>query len=513
VPITRRRLASLSLVFAALLAGPASRALARTSTHQTRPHHTRAKCPAGTHRVHRHGRVKCVSSKSSAKSKASAPAAAVAPLTSSSSANHIHPIRAPQRVVEEAPTSTVAPAIDGSAVQGQQLSAEAGTWAGATPIAYAYQWRRNGGDIAGATGPSYVLTVSDVGEEIDVVVTATNAAGSSTAASPPTAAVAPLPVPVEAHSAVNSAPTGPGAPAGGWHVAFADGFGAPLGTAAGQDNFFYPNENNCCNASENHHGDNTNELEAYNGSQDHITPEGLELVNAFHPNAMPAEGSYPVRNYLSGAATTRPQYATGGWHPFTWEPGGGETWAFECNCKLPSNYPKYSGTDPGWWSTDQTWTNEFDFFESWGWGCNPLATCGFGVAWVYNTSPVHTEESALYGMITKLEDPALAFHRYTTVVYPNNTWSEYIDGQLQTWVGSNGVAPAPPEFKRVKMALLLTNAIRYSSVTKSPNPYPEFSTPGETRSFDVRSIAVYQDAAHAGANVTGGGVAPGTTLK
>jgi hypothetical protein len=63
------------------------------------------------------------------------------------------------------------------------------------------------------------------------------------------------------------------------------------------------------------------------------------------------------------------------------------------------------------------------------------------------------------------------------------------------------------------MSLLLSNAIRDASSTMSPNPYPEFSTPGETRTFDARSIAVYQDGAHAGLNVTGGGVAPGTTVR
>jgi hypothetical protein len=115
--------------------------------------------------------------------------------------------------------------------------------------------------------------------------------------------------------------------------------------------------------------------------------------------------------------------------------------------------------------------------------------------------------------MSKLFDPASAFHRYTTVIYPNNTWSEYIDGTLQTWVGNNGVAPAPPEFKRVQMSLLLTNAVRDPSSTMKPNPYPEFSTAGETRNFDARSVAVYEDGQHAGLNVTGGGVAPGTSLK
>jgi hypothetical protein len=116
-------------------------------------------------------------------------------------------------------------------------------------------------------------------------------------------------------------------------------------------------------------------------------------------------------------------------------------------------------------------------------------------------------------MISKLYDPATSFHRYTTVLYPDNTWSEYIDGELQTWLGKAGVAPAPPEFKRVPMALLLTNALRDASNTSGPNPYPEFSTPGETRTFNIHSIAVYQDGAHAGRNVTGGGVAPGTTVQ
>jgi hypothetical protein len=429
VPSNRRRLASLLILVVGLLASTAGSALARSRTHRASRHsdarHARIHCRTGTHHVRRHGRVRCVASKSS------------------------HRVKAPQ--------------------------------------------------LANASK--------------HVVVTASSSIGSSSATSA-VAVGAPAPSAGEApQGTVNAAPTGPASPEGGWHVAFADGFGAPLGTGAGQDNFFYPNENACCNPNENHHGDNTNELEAYNGIQDHVTSNGLELVDAYHPNAMPAEGSYPVRNYLSGSATTRPQYAAGGWHPFTWEPGGGETWAFECNCKLPSNYPKYSGTDPGWWSTDKTWTNEVDFFESWGWNCNPLSSCGFGVAWVYNTNPVKTQESALYSIMSRLFEPAAGFHRYTTVIYPNNTLSEYIDGTLQTWVGNNGVAPAPPEFKRVQMSLLLTNAIRDASSTMSPNPYPEFSTPGETRTFDARSIAVYEDGRHGGLNVAGGGVAPGTTVN
>jgi hypothetical protein len=484
-------------------------------------HHGRVSCQRDRPRQ----RARCLARKSARRRSARHQQPAAPAIVSRSGTGWL---KGPHRT-ETAPSALVAPKVTGTPELAQTQTAEPGSWSGTNPIHYAYRWQRSGADIPGATSSSYTPGSADVGHQLDVVVTASNSVGSSSATSPPTATVserapapeptpavkppAPEPPAVETQSpVVNAQPTGPVTPEGGWHVAFADGFGAPLGTGSGQDNFVYPNENACCNPYENHHGDNTNELEAYNGIQDHITPEGLELVNAYHPKAMPAEGSWPVRNYLSGAASTRPQDEAGGWHGFTWEPGGGETWAFECNCQLPSNYPKYSGTDPGWWSTDQTWTNEFDFFESWGWNCNPLTSCGFGIAWVYNTNPVHTEESALYGMITKLFDPAAGFHRYTTVIYPNNTWSEYVDGQLQKWVGNNGVASAPPEFKRVRMALLLTNAIRDASNSSGPNPYPEFSTPGETRTFKVRSIAVYQDGAHAGRNVTGGGVAPGTTI-
>jgi hypothetical protein len=49
---------------------------------------------------------------------------------------------------------------------------------GTAPLAY--QWRRNGGNIAGATGPSYVLTtaLADNGASFDVIVS--NSAGSAT---------------------------------------------------------------------------------------------------------------------------------------------------------------------------------------------------------------------------------------------------------------------------------------------------------------------------------------------
>jgi hypothetical protein len=92
-----------------------------------------------------------------------------------------------------APTNTAVPAISGTAQQGQTLTASNGSWSG-SPTSYGYQWRdctssTSCTNISGATSSSYTLQSSDVGKTVDVVVTATNAGGSSSASSAQTAAV------------------------------------------------------------------------------------------------------------------------------------------------------------------------------------------------------------------------------------------------------------------------------------------------------------------------------------
>ena len=92
------------------------------------------------------------------------------------------------------PRNTALPVISGTAVAGQTLAATPGTWSGG-PTSFGYQWQRcdasgNGcGDIAGATGPSYVLADADVGSTIRVVVTGRSSLGSATATSAPTPVV------------------------------------------------------------------------------------------------------------------------------------------------------------------------------------------------------------------------------------------------------------------------------------------------------------------------------------
>ena len=92
------------------------------------------------------------------------------------------------------PANTSLPVISGSTVSGQLLSASTGVWTG-SPTSYAYEWRRcdatgaGCATIAGATGTSYTLVSADIGSTLRVAVTASNAAGSTTAVSAQTAVV------------------------------------------------------------------------------------------------------------------------------------------------------------------------------------------------------------------------------------------------------------------------------------------------------------------------------------
>ncbi len=95
-------------------------------------------------------------------------------------------------VVGNPPKSIAPPTISGEALEGDTLSASAGTWSGSAPIAFSYRWERcSAAGACAATGGSnstYTLTRADVGSTILVIVTATNAWGSP--ASAPSSATA-----------------------------------------------------------------------------------------------------------------------------------------------------------------------------------------------------------------------------------------------------------------------------------------------------------------------------------
>jgi len=86
------------------------------------------------------------------------------------------------------------PTISGVTRQGQTLSADPGTWAGA-PSGFTYQWARcdaAGADCApipGAISQTYLLGMADAGTRITVTVTAANSVTSVSLGTTPTAAV------------------------------------------------------------------------------------------------------------------------------------------------------------------------------------------------------------------------------------------------------------------------------------------------------------------------------------
>src|SRR5882757_8487131 len=90
--------------------------------------------------------------------------------------------------VDHLPTGTVT--ISGTAAQDQVLTAS-NTLADADGLgAISYQWQRDGGNVAGATGTTYTLSAADVGHSIDVVASYTDGGGTlESVASNPTAAV------------------------------------------------------------------------------------------------------------------------------------------------------------------------------------------------------------------------------------------------------------------------------------------------------------------------------------
>ena len=73
--------------------------------------------------------------------------------------------------------------ISGTPAVGQTLSATANGVTGYPAPTLTYQWYRNGTAIAGATGQTYVLANSDLGGDMTVKITATNAAGTASAQS------------------------------------------------------------------------------------------------------------------------------------------------------------------------------------------------------------------------------------------------------------------------------------------------------------------------------------------
>jgi len=109
-------------------------------------------------------------------------------------------------VVPAAPVVVSVPTVGGDTIVGSTLTATPGVWS--DPAAtFAYAWLRCDDTgactaIDGAAGSTYTLTAADVGFGIEAAVTASNAGGTGTADSAPTAPVTapPPPTPISAPS-------------------------------------------------------------------------------------------------------------------------------------------------------------------------------------------------------------------------------------------------------------------------------------------------------------------------
>jgi hypothetical protein len=113
-------------------------------------------------------------------------------VTATNSAGSATATSAQTATITAAPANSVAPAISGTTTVGSTLTATDGTWSGSPAPTFTRQWQRCAttcADITGATGTSYLLVGADAGQKLQVVVTATNSAGSATATSAQTATV------------------------------------------------------------------------------------------------------------------------------------------------------------------------------------------------------------------------------------------------------------------------------------------------------------------------------------
>ena len=107
----------------------------------------------------------------------------------------------PDAAVLVAPSNTGEPRVTGPPRVGQVQRATRGTWTGTAPLEYTYRWFRCEGRgapdasdcrrIANAADDTYVVRQGDVGFRLRAQVTATNADGSDTATSNPTAVIQP----------------------------------------------------------------------------------------------------------------------------------------------------------------------------------------------------------------------------------------------------------------------------------------------------------------------------------
>jgi hypothetical protein len=249
---------------------------------------------------------------------------------------------------------------------------------------------------------------------------------------------------------------------------------------------------NNCEESTNCAGFNADELEVMNPSAVLQTAEGLKLTCTYTQAAQSPGAKHYVCGTVRGQSEGLPGYRF-----FKWSPGKGQTLVFQAVAKFP---PNTGEADPAWWTNGPPWEDtELDFFEGGGWSFEHTTgwrTDELFTAWFARPLPTAVKR----GFAT---DPSAAFHTYTFELKPNDRYSVWIDGVAQPW--AREVGPAKPDLS-AKTTLILSYALRGCATCHSG-----FS--GGSREFDVRSIAIYEDRAHAGVGIENGGLAPGTVSE
>jgi len=87
------------------------------------------------------------------------------------------------------PVNVSLPSIIGTPAVGSEVTANQGGWTGYPSISYAYQWRRDGVNISGATSQAYTIQAADYETSLTVVVSATNTEGGPVTATSPAVSV------------------------------------------------------------------------------------------------------------------------------------------------------------------------------------------------------------------------------------------------------------------------------------------------------------------------------------
>lgn len=306
---------------------------------------------------------------------------------------------------------------------------------------------------------------------------------------------------------MSAAPRGPRAPAGGWSVVYADGFGACLIDTATGCSLGAPRSDNteyamAGNAAPDGGGRSP---EVFNANRNDVASDGL------HQSCSWAPGISGGANYSCGKLITLPGIGNGGvlgsttpgsnYKLFHFDPGH-DTWAFQWVMKAP---PNTGDSAPAFWSYDPSWTWEIDHPEMWGMsGGNQTSgwcTDSMGFASIPQNGGGSTGEDDTSFCQGNVPDPSSGFHTYTVLVQ-GTTFSSYIDGNLIHSGRNVGGFPATMGGLVLYMSLYNDNYGGGATVGYSSG----------SRTLITKSIAVYENASANGADTTNSGIAPGTQI-